>query len=197
MLNKDIEKYEEQKKDKTNRFKKKKEKGLKKYFVFDEEEISGGKFFIRFLIFSVVFVFPTMVIYIDDFYTIILFLCFSYLQSVNAYKRGASLRKINPIYWGIWGFVVIWFSFFENQVLVITMLPHLMLIFSDADANSNLYYNKINELKKELKSIQRKKDIAIKYDNIDGATDLRIEEKRIENEISAKENELHKILKKK
>ena len=194
MLNKDIEKYEEQKKDKTNRFKKKKAKGLKKYFVFDVENISGGKYFIRFLIFSVVFVFPTMVIYIDNFYTIILFLCFSYLQSVNAYKRGTSLRKINPIYWGIWGFVVIWFSFFENQVLGITMIPHLMLIFSDA--NSNLYYNKINELKKELKSIQRKKDIAIKYYNIEGATDLRSEEKRIENEIALCETELHKNLKK-
>ena len=60
---------------------------------------------------------------------------------------------------------------------------------------NNLYHRIVN-LKEELKTIKRKKDIAIKYDNIDGASDLRIEEKRIENEIALCETELHKNLKK-
>lgn len=63
--------------------------------------------------------------------------------------------------------------------------------------HQNELYNSIVKLKNELKKIKKNKETAINYQKIERASELRDEEKRIINEISAKENELHKILKKK
>lgn len=63
--------------------------------------------------------------------------------------------------------------------------------------HQNELYNSIVQLKEELKKIKKNKETAINYQKIERASELRNEEKRIINEISAKENELHKILKKK
>lgn len=156
MINKDIERYEQQKKNKGGNsntkdslenessisgiFSNQETKGFKKYFVYDTEKISGGKYLIRYLFFSLVFVLPTIYLRnIDAIIVIILFLCFSYLQSVNAYKRGGALGGLwKPMFWGAWGFIVIWFSFFLGEesnegVWLITGLPHLLLIFMNGN----------------------------------------------------------------
>ena len=156
MINKDIERYEQQKKKKGGNsntkdrlenessisgiFSNQETKGFKKYFVYDTEKISGGKYLIRFLFYSLIFVFPTMVLRnIDAIIVIILYLCFSYLQSVNAYKRGGALVGLwKPMYWGAWGFMVIWVSFFLGEesnegIWLITRLPHLSLIFMNGN----------------------------------------------------------------
>ena len=156
MINKDIERYEHQKKNKggnsntKNRlenessisgiFSNQETKGFKKYFIYDSEKTSGGKYLIRYLLFSLVFVFPTIILRnIDAIIVIILYLCFSYLHSVNAYKRGGALGGLfKPMFWGAWGFTVIWLSFFLGEesnegVWLITALPHLVLVFSNGN----------------------------------------------------------------
>ena len=156
MINKDIERYEQQKKNKGGNsntkdslenessisgiFSNQETKGFKKYFVYDTEKISGGKYLIRYLFFSLVFVLPTIYLRnIDAIIVIILFLCFSYLQSVNAYKRGGALGGLwKPMFWGAWGFAVIWVSFFLGEESIegswlITGLPHLLLIITNGN----------------------------------------------------------------
>jgi len=60
--------------------------------------------------------------------------------------------------------------------------------------HQNELYNSILQLKEELKKIRRNKETAIKYQKIERASELRDEEKRIIDEISAKENELKSML---
>ena len=72
---------------------------MKKYFVYDDEYISGNTYFVRF--------------FLNSFLALIL--VGLYLQSVNAYKRGRSLGfgKDASIAWGIWGFLQNILSFFQ------------------------------------------------------------------------------------
>ena len=156
MINKDIERYEQQKNNKENNSNNKvrleedspkngvlsneETKGFKKYFIYDTEKISGWKYLIRFFVISLVFVFPTMILKnMEAIFVIILYLCFSYLQSVNAYKRGNALREgWKPMFWGAWGFAVIWVSFFLGEESIegswlITGLPHLLLIITNGN----------------------------------------------------------------
>ena len=60
--------------------------------------------------------------------------------------------------------------------------------------HQNELYNSILQLKEELKKIKKNKETAIKYQKIERASELRDEEKRIIDEISAKENELKSML---
>jgi len=160
MINKDIERYEHQKKNKggnsntKNRlenessisgiFSNQETKGFKKYFIYDSEKTSGGKYLIRFFVLSLVLVFPTTILRnIDTIIVIVLYLCFSYLQSVNTYKRGGALGGLGkPIFWGAWGFIVIWISFFLGEesnegVWLITGLPHFLLIFMNGNKKTD------------------------------------------------------------
>jgi len=160
MINKDIERHEQQKNNKENNSNNKvrleedspkngilsneETKGFKKYFIYDTEKISGWKYLIRFFVISLVFVFPTMILKnMEAIFVIILYLCFSYLQSVNAYKRGNALREgWKPMFWGAWGFAVIWISFFladelKESFWLITGLPHLLLIIINGNKKAD------------------------------------------------------------
>ena len=160
MINKDIERHEQQKNNKENNSNNKvrleedspkngvlsneETKGFKKYFIYDTEKISGWKYLIRFFVISLVFVFPTMILKnMEAIFVIILYLCFSYLQSVNAYKRGNALREgWKPMFWGSWGFAVIWISFFladelKESFWLITGLPHLLLIIINGNKKAD------------------------------------------------------------
>ena len=160
MINKDIERHEQQKNNKENNSNNKvrleedspkngvlsneETKGFKKYFIYDTEKISGWKYLIRFFVISLVFVFPTMILKnMEAIFVIILYLCFSYLQSVNAYKRGGALRGgWKPMFWGAWGFAVIWISFFladelKESFWLITGLPHLLLIIINGNKKAD------------------------------------------------------------
>ena len=160
MINKDIERHEQQKNNKENNSNNKvrleedspkngvlsneETKGFKKYFIYDTEKISGWKYLIRFFVISLVFVFPTMILKnMEAIFVILLYLCFSYLQSVNAYKRGNALREgWKPMFWGAWGFAVIWISFFladelKESFWLITGLPHLLLIIINGNKKAD------------------------------------------------------------
>ena len=160
MINKDIERHEQQKNNKENNSNNKvkleddsprngilsnqETKVFKKYFIYDTEKISGWKYLIRFFVISLVFVFPTMILKnMEAIFVIILYLCFSYLQSVNAYKRGNALREgWKPMFWGAWGFAVIWISFFladelKESFWLITGLPHLLLIIINGNKKAD------------------------------------------------------------
>jgi hypothetical protein len=109
---------------------------IRKFFVYDNEKISGSQYFIRFLIISIIFVFPSMIFFVYSFFRIILYILFSYLFSVAVYKRCNSIKYFSSIAGAIWGFSVIWFSVLLDYqsiegIGLITTLPHLILIFKN------------------------------------------------------------------
>ena len=107
---------------------------LRKHLFYDDEKISGTRYFFRFLIISIVFIWPSMILD-NSFFRIILFILFSYMFSVVVYKRCNSI-KFSRIIGAIWGFSVIWFSVLLNYqqidgIGLITTVPHLILIFKN------------------------------------------------------------------
>ena len=89
---------------------------MKKYFVYDDEYISGNTYFIRF--------------FLNSFLALIL--VGLYLQSVNVYKRGRSLGfgKDACVAWGIWGFLQNILALFPTALFT-NVIPHFYLWFSN------------------------------------------------------------------
>lgn len=166
MINKDIEKYERNKLKNENKtpdenkkiadkvissiFKNEEIKGFKKYLIYDTEKISGWKYLIRAILFQVLFFLPIIYDQMNVLLTYLLFLIYSYLQSINAFKRSSTLigSKFhnkskndvfpitfpNPMIWGCWGALIIWIQLLNlsntlNGLLI--TIPHFILVFSN------------------------------------------------------------------
>ena len=110
-------------------------KTVKKYFLYDDEYITGEQYFFRGLLSS--------------------FLCLILvglmMWSVNAYKRAKSLGKseISCRIWAVWGFLLFPLSLTQIAPLTNT-IPHLYLWWSNGSLKSEyIFDNKVEFIRKE------------------------------------------------
>ena len=110
---------------------------VRKYFIYDNERISGIKYMLR-------IVPPGIILYISlsffNFLMIPAILLLSYIQSVIAYKRAKSIatQQFTAIFFAIWGLFIFPIQLFlggklisaDSSFIVVT-LPHLILLFSN------------------------------------------------------------------
>ena len=92
------------------------DKSFGRFFKYDNEYISGGTYFIRSMLNSI----------------LIVFLIGLYLQSVTAYKRSKSLgaSKSSSKIWAVWGFLL-WIFAFTPLSIITNTIPHFYLWFSN------------------------------------------------------------------
>lgn len=135
---------------------------MKKYFVYDDEYISGNTYFIRF--------------FLNSFLALIL--VGLYLQSVNVYKRGRSLGfgKDACVAWGIWGFLQNILALFPTALFT-NVIPHFYLWFSNGKTKTK--EEKIKETIEQISEL-----------GIDEGIDVMEEEKKEEMDGKKKVNEI-------
>lgn len=147
---------------------------MKKYFVYDDEYISGNTYFIRF--------------FLNSFLALIL--VGLYLQSVNSYKRGRSLGfgKDASIAWAIWGFLQYILGLFPTALFT-NVIPHFYLWFSNGKTKSK--DEKIKETIEQISELGIDEGIDIKEEKIQIESEKKVDEI---NEI-LNENPIPKTLK--
>jgi antitoxin component YwqK of YwqJK toxin-antitoxin module len=107
---------------------------MQKYFKYDDEYITGGTYFLRSILNSL----------------LSFFLIGIYLNSVTAYKRAKSLgHDDSATIWGIWGFLAFPLAFTPFAIITNT-IPHWYLWFSNGRAESKLEKQVEQEAKENI-----------------------------------------------
>ena len=151
---------------------------MEKYFKYDDEYITGGTYFLRSILNSLLSI----------------VLIGIYLNSVTAYKRAKSLgHDDSATIWGIWGFLAFPLAFTPFAIITNT-IPHWYLWFANGRGKSNLENQVEQEAKENILEQQ-------KFADKKGISINELQEKIIDKEVNEsiipkkaiKSNEIDKV----